>query len=108
MDREKEVREKVRALRQFYTNLMIYGAITLLCLCIWVTTGGSFWPLWVFLGFVISAFLQGIKVGMFPIVEDIFPFLKPEWEEEKIKDHLKSEHFPKPSTPQKELDGKDS
>lgn len=102
MHNEKEIREKIKMLRQFYTNLMIYAAIGLLCLCVWITTGGTFWPLWVILGFVISAFLQGIKLGMFPIVEDIFPFLKPEWEEEKLRDHLETNTSSFFSSPEKE------
>ncbi len=85
MSDEREIREKVRALRQFYTNLMIYGAVSVMCFLIWAMTGGYFWPIWVILGFVGSSILQGIKLGMFPVLEDIFPFLKPDWEEEQVK-----------------------
>lgn len=91
MDSEDKIREKVRALRQFYTNLMIYGAITLGCFLIWLTTGGTFWPLWVIVGFLISALLQGIKIGIFPFLEDIFPFLKPEWEEKQVQQMMQDE-----------------
>ena len=91
MDSEDKVREKVRALRQFYTNLMIYGAITFGCFLIWLTTGGFFWPLWLIIGFTISAILQGVKIGIFPFLEDIFPFLKPEWEDKQVQKILEQE-----------------
>lgn len=94
MEQEEKIREKVRALRHFYTNIMIYGAITLGCFLIWLTTGGSFWPIWVIVGFAISATLQGVKIGIFPFLEDVFPFLKPEWEESQVKKMMENEEDP--------------
>lgn len=85
MDKEKEVREKVQALRQFYRNLVNYGAISLFCCLIWLTTGGTFWPLWVLIGFIISATVQAVELGMFPVLEDIFPFFRPDWEERQVQ-----------------------
>lgn len=85
MDKEKEVREKVQALRQFYQNLLNYGAISLFCCLIWLTTGGTFWPLWVLIGFIISATVQALNLGMLPVLEDIFPFFRPDWEERQVQ-----------------------
>jgi hypothetical protein len=46
--------------------------------------------------------MQGIKLGMFPILEDVFPFMKPDWEDEQVKNIMKSDgddDFSKPKSP---------
>ena len=90
MDKEREVREHVRALRSYYTNLVIYGGVSGACIIIWLLNGaGAFWPIWPIMGFVIAAVLQGIQLGTLKVLQSWLPFLSPEWEEEKIKAMLK-------------------
>jgi len=92
MDTEEKIRERVREMKLYYTNLMVYGFVSILCLLIWIATGGGhFWPLWVFLGLGASAVLQGARLGQMKVLEDYFPFLKSEWEEEQIRLHIKGE-----------------
>jgi hypothetical protein len=96
MDKEREVREYVRALRSYYTNLVIYGGVSGACIIIWLLNGaGAFWPIWPIMGFVIAAVLQGMRLGTLKALEGWFPFLSPEWEEEQIKTMLKGGGSPK-------------
>ena len=37
---------------------------------------------------------QGVKIGIFPFLEDVFPFLKPEWEESQVKKMMENEEDP--------------
>lgn len=87
-DTEKQIRNRVKALKSFYTDLVIYGAICLACVIIWLSTGGGFWPIWVILGLGISAGFQGLELGFFSMILDILPFLRPEWEEEQVQSLL--------------------
>lgn len=84
-ENETQIRERVKALKEFYTNLVVYAAICLACIIIWLSTGGGFWPIWVIFGLAISVGFQGLRLGIFPMISDILPFLKPEWEEDQIK-----------------------
>lgn len=86
MEKEDNIRKHIHDLRKFYTNLVIYGAVSLLCILIWISMGGGvFWPIWVVLGLGASAALQGISLGQIPKLEELLPFLRPEWEEEQVK-----------------------
>lgn len=89
MKTEEEARQSVRRLRDFYTNLVIYAVVCLLAIFVWVSMGGGgFWPVWVILSCTIAAVLQGMEVGEIPQLKEIFPFLTPEWEEEKVAQML--------------------
>ena len=35
MDKETQVRERVRELRVYYTNLVVYGGVTVACVLFW-------------------------------------------------------------------------
>lgn len=90
MDKEREAREHVRALRGYYTNLVIYGGVSSACVIIWLLNGaGPFWPIWPIMGFVIAAVLQGMRLGTLQVLEGWFPFLSPAWEEEQVSIMLK-------------------
>lgn len=93
IDNEQKAREYLRQLKTYYTNLVIYGAVLLTCLVVWVSTGGSFWPMWVLLALGASAFVQGLKLGIFPMLKDLFPFLRPDWEEKRLKELFEEESF---------------
>jgi fatty acid desaturase len=67
-ENEKLIRERVKALKDFYTNLVVYAAICLACIIIWLSTGGGFWPIWVIIGLAISAGFQGLRLGIFPMI----------------------------------------
>jgi len=84
-ENELEAREYLRQLKDYYTGLATKGAIILLCIVIWLFTGGGFWPIWVILAFGIHAFIGGVQLGVFPMVQDLFPFLRSDWEETQLK-----------------------
>jgi hypothetical protein len=91
MDKENQVREHVRELRIFYTNLVVYGGVSLACIFIWLMNGGgAFWPIWPMMGFAIAATLQGIRLGTLKSLESWFPFLNPNWEDDQVKKMLKN------------------
>lgn len=92
MDKETQVRERVRELRVYYTNLVVYAGVSVGCILIWLLNGaGAFWPIWPIMAFGIAAALQGARLGQLKSLEDWFPFLSPEWEESQVKSLLKSD-----------------
>ncbi|MBW8308509.1 MAG: 2TM domain-containing protein [Candidatus Paracaedibacteraceae bacterium] len=82
---ENTIRERIRELKEYYTNVVIYGVVIFACLIIWMTTGGPFWPIWVIVALGAVALLKGIRLGLFPKLSEIFPFLRSDWEEEQIR-----------------------
>lgn len=106
-ENEMQVRERVKALKEFYTNLVVYGIICIACIIIWMSTGGGFWPIWVIFALGISAVIQGLRLGIFPMIADVLPFLKPEWEEEQVKSLLDDPTLSEPSSPKKPSKGKE-
>lgn len=84
MEKEQSIRQHVKALKEFYTNLVVYGVISIASVILWLSSGGVFWPIWVMVGFLIAALFQGVRLGVLPAVEHYFPFLKSDWEEQKI------------------------
>jgi len=90
MDKEAQVRERVRELRVYYTNLVVYAGVSAGCILVWLLNGaGAFWPIWPIMAFGIAAALQGARLGQLRSLEDWFPFLSPEWEESQVKAMLK-------------------
>ncbi len=86
MDHENSIRNRVQALKTFYTNLVIYAVVCVACVVIWVSMGcGPFWPIWVIFGCGLSSVLQGVSLGQIPQLQEFLPFLNPEWEEEQVK-----------------------
>lgn len=87
---EEKIRQRVGELKRFYKALLVYVAVSLFCILLWMGgNNGSFWPLWVILGFTVATFSQAMKLGYFPILENFFPFLKDSWEEEQVDALLK-------------------
>jgi len=92
MDKETQVREQVRELRVYYTNLVVYAAVSAGCILIWLLNGGGvFWPIWPMMAFGIAAALQGVRLGQLKALESWLPFLNPEWEESQVKSLLRGE-----------------
>jgi hypothetical protein len=90
MDKETQVRERVRELRVYYTNLVVYAGVAVGCILVWLLNGaGAFWPIWPIMAFGIAAALQGVRLGQLKALEEWFPFLSPEWEEHQVKTLLK-------------------
>lgn len=87
---EEKVSEKVQQIKGFYINITVYCAVFVGCIVAWLAMGGgAFWPIWVLLGCGIAAFSEGLRIGMLPVLSDIFPFLRDDWEETQKKRLLK-------------------
>lgn len=90
MELEKIARKYVQGLKDLYVNVSIYGVVSIISLLAWLSFGGhNFWPIWVFLAFGIATVLQGWTIGSIKKLEEILPFLKPEWEEQQLKKLLR-------------------
>jgi hypothetical protein len=106
-ENEMHIRERVKTLKEFYTNLVVYAVICIACIIIWMSTGGGFWPIWVIFALGISAIIQGLRLGIFPMIADVLPFLKPEWEEEQVKSLLDDPMTTETSSHKKSSKGKE-
>lgn len=101
MDKEHQVRERVRELRVYYTNLVVYAGVSIACILIWLLNGaGAFWPIWPIMAFGIAAALQGARLGQLKSLEEWFPFLSQDWEDNQIKSMMKDDKKSKPSKSQ--------
>ena len=82
---DNKTRQRLRELKEFYTNLLIYGAVCASAILVWLSMGmGPFWPIWVVIGCGITIALKGISLGQIPQLDIIFPFLNDEWEEKQF------------------------
>ncbi len=89
---EREIRQKIKNLREFYRQLTVYGAVNVCLILIWAISGaGYFWPIWVIIGWGIGLGLQAVSLGVLPVLEDIFPFFSTSWEEQQVQKALKNQ-----------------
>lgn len=85
-EQEQFARAKLRELKKFYTDLLIYGVVCLCSIIVWLSMGaGTFWPIWVIIGCGINIGLRAITLGQIPMLEEFFPFLGNAWEETQLE-----------------------
>ena len=85
---EQSAREYVSKLRRFYTDALIYVVVNLGLILIWaIAGGGTFWPIWVIVGWGIGLGVHAFSLGLIPQINGIVPFMTDEWEEAQIR-HL--------------------
>lgn len=85
-EEEQFARTKLRELKKFYTDLLIYGVVCLCSIIVWLSMGaGTFWPIWVIIGCGINIGLRAITLGQIPMLEEFFPFLGNTWEETQLE-----------------------
>jgi hypothetical protein len=79
-----KAKEKVEAIKKFYTSLFSYVVfISLLgALNYWINEWRYPWFLWAALGWGIGLIFQGIKAFQFN------PFFNKDWEERKIREYM--------------------
>lgn len=83
---EAEVREHVRKLRRFYTDVLVYTLVNLFLILIWALSGaGYFWPIWVIIGWGIGLGIHAFTIGLIPQMTSMVPFLTAEWEDEEVR-----------------------
>ncbi len=87
---EEKARDTARMLRRLYLDLLIYGLVNFGLVIIWALSGvGYFWPIWVIVGWGMALVIHAATSGALPYMRDIFPFLKPDWEDQKVKELLR-------------------
>lgn len=90
---EREVREYVRKLRRFYTDVLIYGVINLGLILIWAISGGGyFWPIWVIIGWGIGLGVHAFSLGIIPQMNAMIPFMTAEWEDQEVRRLMETGH----------------
>ena len=64
MNREEEVRKKVKVLKRFYTDVIYFGVVTLILTLIWLTFDrtGSFWPKYVIVIWGIALIFKAFRM----------------------------------------------
>jgi hypothetical protein len=83
---EHQVRDHVRKLRRFYTDVMIYGVVNLGLILIWAISGGGyFWPIWVIIGWGIGLGIHAFSLGLIPQMTAMVPFMTSEWEDQEVR-----------------------
>jgi len=75
----RRAKQRVAALKGFYTHLSLFVVVMALLVVVNLATGSRWWVQWVFLGWGI-----GILANAF-VVFGPANWLGPEWEERKIK-----------------------
>lgn len=88
---EHQVREHVRKLRRFYTDVMIYGAVNIGLILIWLISGGGyFWPIWVIVGWGIGLGIHAFSLDLIPQITTMMPFMTSEWEDQEVQRLMKN------------------
>ena len=85
---DNEIREKVRQLKVFYTNVAWHVVFNFIAMTIWLFLGGAeYWPIFVHLTSAMMLSVDAYRMGLIEIPEsDFIPFLREDWEEEKFKE----------------------
>jgi hypothetical protein len=83
---EYQVRDHVRKLRRFYTDVLIYAVVNIGLILIWAVSGGGyFWPIWVIIGWGIGLGVHAFSLGLIPQMNAMVPFMTAEWEDQEVR-----------------------
>lgn len=85
---EEEIRKRVKTLKRFYMDLVVYTVVNVLLILIWLTLDRSwdFWPKYVIVIWGFALAFRACQLGLMPFVFQYIFFLKPEWEERKVEE----------------------
>lgn len=81
-ERRERARQRVAEIKGFYTHLIIFIGVLAVLFAINVTSGGSWWIQWVFLGWGI-----GVAAHAFAIFGRTPGFIS-RWEKRKIEEYM--------------------
>lgn len=83
---EQQVREHVKKLRRFYTDVLIYSVVNVGLILIWLISGaGYFWPIWVIVGWGIGLGIHAFSLGLIPQMTTMVPFMTADWEDQEVR-----------------------
>lgn len=96
---EQEIKEHVRLLKNFFMGFYSYLAVVGGTFLIWMMSGaGYFWPIWIIVIWGASLFFKASKLevidgayySLLYSIRDRLPFLRPEWESQKLAELKKT------------------
>ncbi len=84
--KEEEIRQRVKALREFYMDMLGFVLGNGLFILIWFIfdSSGTFWPKYIFLVWAIALVGEAYRRNIINLFSSRISFLAPEWEEEKV------------------------
>ena len=85
---EEEIRQRVKALRGFYMDILWFVLGNALFILIWLIfdSSGTFWPKYIFLVWTIAFLIEAYRRNVMQFFSSRISFLTPEWEEEKVSE----------------------
>ncbi len=88
MMEEEEVRKKVRALRNFYRDVLHYVVMSGVLIGIWIIfdRSGNFWPKYVIILWGLGLVLLAMNKGIFSLIFPKVSLFDDHWEERKVKE----------------------
>lgn len=90
--KEADIRKQVKALSEFYRDVLIYALVNGLLFFIWLVFNrtGEFWPKYIILIWGIMLIFKAYRKDLFPIFLQHLSFLTPEWEEKKVDELMEN------------------
>ena len=105
MQKEEEVRRKVKVLKRFYMDVVNFAVVNAILILIWLTFDrtGTFWPKYVLLIWGILLVFKSYRMGIMSLMFPHTSFLNHDWEEKKVREILRKQNRThKPPPPKKE------
>ena len=91
MEREEEVRKKVKILKRFYTDIVNFLCVNVVLSLILFTFDrtGTFWPKYVMVIWGLALVLRASRMGVMPILFHRNSFFNQDWEEKKVRELMR-------------------
>lgn len=89
METREQVKARLEQLQIFYKNTLLYVCTVIGSILLRVILDNDyFWPIWVILigGGYLGA--RAVNLGLLPLMEEIFPFMRRSWAEEETQRRL--------------------
>lgn len=105
MQKEEEIRKKVKVLRRFYMDVINFAVVNAILVLIWLTFDktGTFWPKYLILIWGILLAFKAYRMGILALIFPRATILNHDWEEKKVRELLRKQHrISKPTAPKKE------
>ncbi len=91
-ENEEKIRKQVLELQEFYKHLLLYGLIVLASILLRVLLNHDyFWPIWIIIIGGTYLGTRAIRLGLLPLVEEVFPFMSPRWVDQEVQRRLEEE-----------------
>lgn len=99
MENREQVKARLEQLQIFYKHTLLYVCAVIGSILLRIILDHDyFWPIWVILiggGYLGS---RAVNLGLLPLVEEIFPFMRQDWAEEETQRRLTTKNNNKAPT----------